>query len=274
MTQDVIMPDAATPTPSTTPAGAPAPGGIRLFLGGAADLARGFGFWSRRPRVMALGIIPAAIVGLVLLGALVALGASLPGIVDAITPFADGWPGLWATVIRIAAGTALLGAAIVLVAVSFTALTLMVGEPFYDRIWRAAEADLGGAVPDGESGFWRSVGDAVGLIARGLLAALIAALLGLIPVVGGVLGSVTAVALTGWLLADELTSRALSARGVLAPERRRLRRAHRARFLGFGVATQLCFLVPLGAVVTMPAAVAGSTRLARSVIDDARPAAR
>ncbi len=239
----------------------------RSFLRGAADLARGFGFWSRRPGVMALGLIPAAIVGLVLLGGLIALGAFLPQIVDALTPFADAWPEVWTTIVRIAAGTALLGGAIVLVAVSFTALTLMVGEPFYDRIWRAAEADLGGAVPDSEGGFWRSVGDAIGLIARGLLAAVLAALVGLIPVVGGVLGSVTAVSLTGWLLADELTSRALSARGILAADRRRLRRSHRARFLGFGIATQLCFLIPLGAVVTMPAAVAGSTRLARAVFD-------
>jgi CysZ protein len=33
--------------------------------------------------------------------------------------------------------------------------------------------------------------------------------------------------------------------------------------LGFGVATQLCFMVPLGAVATMPAAVAGATLLGR-----------
>ena len=46
-------------------------------------------------------------------------------------------------------------------------------------------------------------------------------------------------------------------------------RRHRARVLGFGVATQLCFLVPLGAVATMPAAVAGSTLLARSLLEDA-----
>ncbi len=258
--QDESMPDAAAPKHSSS-----AP---RSFLVGARDLARGFAFWSRRPGVMASGLIPAAIVATVLLAGLIALGASLPGIVDAITPFADGWPGLWAGIVRVAAGTALLGAAIVVVAVSFTALTLMVGEPFYDRIWRAVEADAGGAVPGAGGGFWRSVLDAVGLIARGLLAALAAALLGLVPVVGGVLGSVTAVALTGWLLADELTSRALVARGMGPADRRRLRRMHRARFLGFGVATQLCFLVPLGAVATMPAAVAGSTRLVRSLVDD------
>jgi CysZ protein len=41
--------------------------------------------------------------------------------------------------------------------------------------------------------------------------------------------------------------------------------------LGFGVATQLCFLVPLGAVATMPAAVAGSTMLARELLDANEP---
>ena len=42
--------------------------------------------------------------------------------------------------------------------------------------------------------------------------------------------------------------------------RRKLMRRHLPRVLGFGVSTQLCFLVPLGAVAMMPAAVAGSTR--------------
>jgi CysZ protein len=37
--------------------------------------------------------------------------------------------------------------------------------------------------------------------------------------------------------------------------------------LGFGVMVQLCFLVPFGAVLMMPAAVVGSTMLAREVLD-------
>ena len=50
-------------------------------------------------------------------------------------------------------------------------------------------------------------------------------------------------------------------------------RRHRARVLGFGVATQVTFLVPLGAVATMPAAVAGATLLARSMLDTSPPPA-
>lgn len=238
---------------------------MREFLGGMAVLVRGFGYARRLPGPMALGLIPAAIAGAALLAALVALGLFLPTLADAVTPFADGWPSLWATVIRAAVGTALLGAAIVLAAVSFTALTLVIGDPFYERIWRAVEADLGTPDIEDASGFWRSVRDGAALVARGILFAGLAALLGLIPVVGGVVAATVAVVLTGWLLADELTARALAARGIRAPERRRLRRAQRARVLGFGVATQLCFLVPLGAVLTMPAAVAGATVLARDL---------
>ncbi len=246
---------------------------MRDFLRGMATLGRGFGYWPRRTGAMALGLVPAAVVGLVLVGGVITLAFFLPTITDAATPFADDWPGLWATVVRVAVGAAVLGGAIVLVAVSFTALTLMVGEPFYERIWRAVEADLGDPRLESDYGFWRSVRDGLGLLVRGVLAAIVAALAGTVPVVGGALGAVTAVLLTGWLLADELTARALSARGLTRRQRRALIRPHRSKVWGFGVATQLCFMVPLGAVVTMPAAVAGSTVLARELLGgaDRRP---
>jgi len=247
---------------------------MREFVGGMALLGRGFAYWKRKPGLMALGLIPAAVVGIVLLAGVIALGVALPGITVAITPWADGWPGLWATVIRFTIGTAMVGAALVLVAVSFTALTLIIGEPFYDRIWRSVERDLGDTAIESDYGFWRSVLDGIGLFVRGVAIALLAALFGLIPVVGAVVGTVFAVLLTGWLLADELSSRALTARGLDHAARRALMRRHRARVLGFGVATQLCFMVPLGAVATMPAAVAGSTALARSLLMPAPSAAR
>ncbi|MEI3847254.1 MULTISPECIES: EI24 domain-containing protein [unclassified Microbacterium] len=242
---------------------------MREFARGVGLLGRGFAYWRRRPGLMALGLVPAAIVAVIFLAGLIALGTYLPTITEAITPFADGWPGVWASVLRLAVGTALLGASLVLVAVSFTALTLLIGEPFYDRIWKAVEADLGDAGDDAGYGFWRSVADGISLISRGMVIALLAAMVALIPVVGGALSAVFAVSFTGWLLADELASRALTARGLVPADRRRLMRRHRARVLGFGVATQLCFFVPLGAVVTMPAAVAGSTLLARSLLESA-----
>ncbi len=235
-------------------------------LDGARLLLRGWGYWRRRPTVMALGLIPAAVVGILVLTAIVLLVLNLGTVADRLTPFADDWTPFWERAAELAAQAVVLAATVVLVVVTFTALTLTVGEPFYDRIWKAVEADETGAVPSGDTGFWRGAVDGFALMARGLLVALMAGVVGLVPVVGTVLGGVAGLTLTGWVLAHELTSRALVSRGLSRAQRNRLLRAHRREALGFGVATQLCFLVPGGAVATMPAAVAGATMLAHRVL--------
>lgn len=263
------MPRSTDTAPSAPPRTA-----VREFARGAATLLGGFGWWRIRPGLMLLGLVPAAIVSLLLGAGLITLGFWIAPLTDTLTPFADGWPGLWSTVLRVAVGTAVFGAALLLAATTFTALTLLIGEPFYDRIWRGVEQRESPDQPDTDPGFWSGVSDAVSLIVRGILAALVAFAIGLIPFVGGALGAVTGVLLSGWILADELSARAMTARGIPAAERRRMLRGRRARALGFGVATQLCFLVPLGAVLTMPAAVVGATRLARDLREaDPAPAA-
>lgn len=250
---------------------------MRELLGGARMLGRGFAYWRRRPGLMTLGLVPAAISGALVVAAFVALSFALPGLAEAITPFADPWPAPWAELARIAAGAAIVVGALVLTVLTFTALTLFAGEPFYARIWAAVEADDGGMPAEARYGFWRALRDGISLVARGIGVALLSALLGLIPIAGGLLAACCAVTLTGWLLADELASRALTARGLPAAARRALLRRHRARVLGFGVVTQLCFLIPGGAIATMPAAVAGSTLLVRTLLagagrPDRRPA--
>jgi CysZ protein len=247
---------------------------MREFARGVGTLGRGFGMWRRIPGAMALGLVPAAIVAFLVGAALVALAFALPGIATAVTPFADAWPEFWSGALRTAVGVATFGGALFLAAVTFTAITLALGEPFYDRIWRAVERETIGEVPDTPYGFWRAIGDAGQLVGQGVGVAVVAWLVGLVPVVGGVAGSILGVVLTGWVLADELASRALTARGLGPAERRRMLRSHRARTLGFGVATQVCFLIPLGAVVVMPAAVAGSTLLAQHVAGVSSPSAR
>ncbi|KRC59083.1 hypothetical protein ASE14_14925 [Agromyces sp. Root81] len=240
---------------------------LRRFLSGAGLLVRGFGFWGRRPDLMLLGLIPAAIVFAIVLAALVALGIQLPAIVEWATPFAERWDAFWTASLRIAIAAVTFAGAVLLAAVTFTALTLAVGDPFYERIWRAVEVELGGDVPDRGAGFWRAAADAAALIGLGIVAALVVGLIGFVPVVGAVVAPVLGVVLSGWLLARELTARAFEARGISSTDRTALLRGQRSRMLGFGVATQLCFMVPLGAVVAMPAAVAGSTMLARGALD-------
>ncbi|SIO26459.1 EI24 domain-containing protein [Agromyces cerinus] len=245
---------------------------LRRFLSGAGLLLRGFGFWGRRPGVMLLGLIPAAIVFVIVLAVLVALGIQLPAIVEWATPFAERWDAFWTASLRIAIAAVTFAGAVLLAAVTFTAVTLAVGDPFYERIWRAVEIELGGDVPDRGAGFWRAAADAAALIALGVVAALGVALVGFVPLVGAVVAPVLGVVLSGWLLARELTARAFDARGITAADRKAVLRGQGARMLGFGVATQLCFMVPLGAVAAMPAAVAGSTMLARGALDAAAAA--
>src|SRR5690606_4905820 len=84
-----------------------------------------------------------------------------------------------------------------------------------------------------------------------------------IPVVGQTVVPVIGAAVGGWVLALELVGAAFSRRGLRLPDRRRALRADRPVALGFGVAVFCCFLIPLGAVLVMPAAVAGGTLLAR-----------
>jgi len=244
---------------------------IREFFTGVRILGRGFGMWRTHPKLLALGLVPAVIAFLLLAAALIPLALTLGSITDWITPFADGWVSPWREVLRFSLGAVLLIAALALAGAVFTALTLTIGDPFYQRIWRGIERSLGGPEPTGDTGMLTMIGEGIRLVALGILVALLTLVIGFIPVVGGVLASVIGVILSGRLVARELTGRAFDARGLTTLSRSELLGSGRARVIGFGVATQLCFLVPLGAIVTMPAAVAGSTILARSLTERAAP---
>jgi CysZ protein len=87
--------------------------------------------------------------------------------------------------------------------------------------------------------------------------------LGLVPLVGQTVVPVLGACVTGWFLAVELTAIALERRGLRLGERLRLLWRRRLLTVGFGLAVFVLFLVPLGAVLGMPGAIAGGTLLAR-----------
>jgi CysZ protein len=244
---------------------------LREAAAGVGDLLRGFRVWGTSPRLMLLGAIPALVVGTVFLGLLIGLIAVLPALAAWATPFADAWPATLRDSLRVVVGAAVLVLAVLLLVLGYTAATLTVGDPFYERISRRVEERLGGAPPERNEpmlrGVGRALGDGVRLFLAGLLVAIAAFLLGLIPVAGPVLAAIVGAAAGGWLLAVELTGFAFDARGHRLRERRRALRGRRARSWGFGVATYLLFLVPFVAVAAMPAAVAGATLLSRAVLD-------
>lgn len=239
---------------------------VSEFFTGIRYLGRGFGYWRRRPGLMTLGLVPGFIALALVAAAIIPLLLNLGGLTAWATPFADGWEPLWRDALRAALGVVAAIAVLALASVTFTALTLLIGDPFYQRIWRAIETDLGGDVPEGDGGFLVALGESIRLISLGALVALLALAMGFVPLVGAPLAAVASVLLTGRLLARELTGRALNARDIPSIERSRLFAARRARLLGFGAAAQLCFMVPLGAVFIMPTAVAGATVLARDLL--------
>lgn len=238
---------------------------------GPAYLLRGFGLWRTRPRLMLLGMVPAALVFAVLTTLLLLLASNLGTVAGWVTPFADDWSAGARDLVRLLAGLVLVVAALAGAVLSFTGLTLAVGDPFYERIWRATEEMLGGPVPDGDLGVWRSVRDGLTLVVIGLLTAAGVLLLGFLPVIGSLVGIVAGFVLAARVLARELLGRPLEARGMDRVARETLFKLHRGRVLGFGVVTQLFFLVPFGAVAVMPAAVVGSTMLARDLLAETPP---
>jgi CysZ protein len=168
------------------------------------------------------------------------------------------------------AGAALVGLGGVLGVVTFTAVTLVIGDPCYEKTSELVEARYGGVPGEVEVPWYRSLGrsvvDALRLVALSALAGLVFFAAGFIPLVGQTVVPVIAAVVTGWFLAVELSGVPFQRRGQRLADRRRALRSRRPMAVGFGVAVFLCFLVPLGAVLLTPAAVAGATLLSRRVL--------
>lgn len=246
---------------------------INQAAGGLALLGRGAALLIRRPRMFLLGAIPPAITSFVFLGLLIVLITQLSPLVDWLTPFARGWPEGAAVTVRVAIGVATIGVAVLLMVVTFTSLTLLLGSPLYDKISEETERELG-PVPTYDEPLvtevTRSVRQSLALIAVSLLGALPLLLAGLLPVIGQTAVPVVAACFGGWLLALELTGSTFQRRGILTlAERRAALRGQRFRVLGFAAPVFALLAVPFLAVVVFPAAAAGATLLARQILEPA-----
>jgi CysZ protein len=245
----------------------PVTGAVGRFFAGAGLLLRGLGLYVRSPKLMLLGIVPALISGVLFVGAFATLVYFVDDIAAVVTPFADDWSTTARNLLRVIAGLAFLGLGGLLAVVSFTAVTLVIGDPFYEKISERVEERYGGTPGSVDVAFWsslrRSLADSVRLVALTALVGIPLFLAGFIPVVGQTVVPVIGAAVGGWFLAVELVGAPFYRRGMRLPQRRSILKADRPAALGFGVAVFLCFLIPLGAVLVMPAAVAGATLLAR-----------
>lgn len=243
---------------------------LSAFGSGVGLLFKGLAIYGRSPKLVLLGMVPAVISGtlyLAGLGALIYFSADLAAL---ITPFADDWSAWARDGVRLIAGLALLGLGGLLGVLTFTAITLVIGDPFYEQISERVEARLGGVPDEIELPWWRSLrrslADAARLILRSVLFGVPLFVAGFIPIVGQFVVPVVAALVGGWFLTMGLVGVPFQRRGLRLPDRQRALRANRPLTLGFGVAVFLCFLIPLGAVLLTPAAVAGATLLARRTL--------
>ncbi|MCO6005973.1 EI24 domain-containing protein [Actinoallomurus purpureus] len=234
--------------------------GVRYFL-------RGMGWVARRPRQWLFGLIPALIVLVVYVVALVLLVRYDWDLAKSMSPFADHWSKGARETTRGLIAALVFAAAIMIAIVTFTGVTLIVGDPFYESLSGRVEESTGGLPPEVDVPLLRTLARAtVDAIVVGTVTALFAVLffaLGFVPAVGQTVVPVVAACVSGYFLTFELTSIALERRGMRRRERFAILRRNKGLSLGFGVAVVVVFLIPLGSVLTMPGAVAGGTLLAR-----------
>jgi CysZ protein len=245
---------------------------LREFVTGVGLLGRGIALVFRSPRLLLLGALPALLAFVVLATGYTLLLVFLGDEADLVTPFADGWSPGWRTTAHVVAGIALAGAGLVVAALLFTTLALTIGDPCYEAISRHTERQCGGLPDEVEVVWWRSAGRAVRDALRMLVASAVTGVLlfaaGFLPAVGQTVVPVLGALVGGWYLTLELTGVPYERRGLRLAERRRLLRRYRPQALGFGVAVFVLFLVPFGALIGTPAAVAGATLLARHTLGD------
>jgi CysZ protein len=244
---------------------------VKEFTVGLGLLGRGLAICARSPGLLLLGMLPALITFVLLVGAFIAVVVFLGPESRAVTWFATDWSTGARDFVRVLAQIAIVGVFVLLAFVAFTGLTLAIGDPFYEKISARVEDGLGGAPGTVDPPWWREIFRGIGESIRLLLfSAVVGVLLffgGLLPGVGQTVVPVIGALVGGWALALELTGVPFARRGLRLRQRRRVLRQHRWLVLGFGVSVFVCFLIPLGAILVMPAAVAGATLMTRRMYD-------
>ncbi|GLJ92683.1 membrane protein [Streptomyces poonensis] len=215
------------------------------------------------------------LITLVLYGAaLVALALWGQDLVGWATPFADDWADPWQGLFRGFLTVVLFALGLLLSVVTFTATTLLVGQPFYESLSEKVDRDVSpdGTAPDSglslARDLWISARDSLRIVVRAAVWSVLLFALGFIPVAGQTVVPVIGFMVTGFFLTEELTAVALQRRSVELRERLALLRSRKALVWSFGTPLGLAFLVPFVAVFLMPGAVAGATLMARDLLGE------
>ncbi|MEU4109525.1 EI24 domain-containing protein [Streptomyces sp. NPDC048208] len=247
---------------------------MRDFGVGFRHLLSGQRWVARHGRQYGFGLLPGLITLVLYTVALVALALWGSDAVSWATPFADDWASPWQGVFRGFLTVVLFALALLLAVLTFTAATLLLGQPFYESLSERTDADVSpdGTAPSSDLPLWRelwiSARDSLRILLRACVWGVLLFALGFLPVVGQTVVPVIGFFVTGFFLTEELTAVALQRRGIDLRARLGLLRSRKMLAWGFGVPLGLAFLVPVVAVFLMPGAVAGATLLARDLLGE------
>ncbi|BDH03980.1 EI24 domain-containing protein [Streptomyces seoulensis] len=247
---------------------------MRDFGVGFRHLLSGQRWVARHGRQYGFGLLPGLITLVLYTVALVALALWGSDAVSWATPFADDWASPWQGVFRGFLTVVLFALALLLAVLTFTAATLLLGQPFYESLSERTDADVSpdGTAPSSDLPLWRelwiSARDSLRILLRACVWGVLLFALGFLPVVGQTVVPVLGFFVTGFFLTEELTAVALQRRGIDLRARLGLLRSRKMLAWGFGVPLGLAFLVPVVAVFLMPGAVAGATLLARDLLGE------
>ena len=241
---------------------------------GLRFLLRGQRWVVRHGKQFGFGLLPGLITLVLYAAALVALALWGEDLVAWATPFADDWPSPWPGLFRGFLTVVLFALGLLLSVLTFTAVTLLIGQPFYESLLEKVDEDVSpdGHAPESDLPLWRelwiSARDSLRIVLRALMWAVLLFALGFIPVVGQTVVPVIGFFVTGFFLTEELTAIALQRRSLELRDRLALLRSRKTLVWGFGTPLGLAFLVPFVAVFLMPGAVAGATLMARELLGE------
>ncbi len=251
---------------------------MRDFGVGFGYLMKGQRWVGGHGRWFGFGLLPGLVTLVLYTGTLVGLAYGADDLVGWATPFADDWSSPWVGLLRGFLTALVFVLVLFLAVITFTAVTLLIGQPFYESLSEQVDRSEGGHVPRSGLPLWRelwiSARDSLRVLARVVLYGLLLFAAGFLPVVGQTVVPAIGFGVTGFFLAEELTAVALQRRGVELKERLVMLRGRRMMILGFGVPLALAFIVPFVAVFLMPGAVAGATLMVRDMAGESDTAAQ
>src|SRR5262249_18803592 len=147
------------------------------FFTGIGLLGKGLAMYSRSPRLLLLGILPAFIAFVLLCTGFVLVLWFIGPESRWVTWYADDWdPGV-RDAIRILAGLAIVVGFTFLAIISYTALALAIGDPFYERISQRVEARYGDGGDTVNLPWWKELARSIGEAVRLLLFSVVIAVL-------------------------------------------------------------------------------------------------